>query len=142
MIDLASIGQQLRKSLVTRLLDALGDLLHRPVERLNLPVVAVGRAVQHLRQTAGIHRILERGRPFGAERPMIDGAVGVALDIDYPAIFDVDVKTAPYRAVGADAMHNLRIANARNFFSTLVAEWMYFGAYFHHLRYGGLHRLR
>src|SRR5437764_12656389 len=45
----------------------------------------------------------ERGRTFRTKAAAAHGAVGVALDIDHPAVFDVDALPARNRALGADA---------------------------------------
>src|SRR2546425_12556234 len=105
-------------------------------------MVAVGRTVEHLRQTAGVHRILEGSRSLGAELAMIDGTIGIALNINHFAVFDVDVEAATHCAVWADAVKKLRIANARSFVAAFDAERLYPGAYLHDLCYGGLYHLR
>ena len=91
MVDLTPIRQTLHERLVTGLLDALCNLLHRPVQRFDLPMIAIGCAVKHLRQTARIDSILECGCTLGAERPTINGTVGIAFDVKNLAIFDIDV---------------------------------------------------
>src|SRR5260370_37637289 len=55
-------------------------------------MIAVGRAIEHLRQTARIDSGLEGGRSLGAERPTIYGTVGIALDVKHLAIFNVYIK--------------------------------------------------
>src|SRR6266702_2452156 len=105
MIDLASIIQALHKSLIARLFDALRDLLHSPVERFDFPVVAIGCAVEDLRQAAGIDGVLERRGAFGTERAVVDGAIGIALNIDNLAVFNIDVEATAHSAIGADAVY-------------------------------------
>src|SRR5260221_13053093 len=139
MIDLAPIGQPFHKRFIAGLLDALRNPFHGPIQRFDLPVIAIGRAIEHLCQTTGIDRILERSRPFRAQRPAIDGAVSIPFNVNHPAIFDIDVQTASYRAVRADAMYNLCIANAWSFFPAFITEWLYPRAYLQDLGDGGLY---
>src|SRR5204863_797612 len=88
---------------VARLLDELGDALHRPVERAVLPAVAVRRAVLDGRDPGGAIQQPERRGALRAERAAVDRAGVVALDVDDPAIPGVDELRAADRAVGADA---------------------------------------
>ncbi len=81
-------------------------------------MIAVGRAIEHLRQTARIDSGLEGGRSLGAERPTIYGTVGIALDVNHLAIFDVDIEAATNGAIGADAFSYLCITNAGSFLAT------------------------
>src|SRR5262249_50687709 len=107
------LAGRLTESLVARLLDALGDAVHGPVERLALvPVGGAGRPIPDLGDAVGIDDKLERGRPLGAERPGVDRAVGVALDIDdlAAALVDADQLAAADGAVGADAGHFAGVA--------------------------------
>src|SRR5579864_9136646 len=105
----------LHERLVACLPDPLRDLLHRPLECFRLPVIAVRRTVKYLGQAAGVDRILERGRSLGAERPMINGTIRIALDINNLAIFDIDVEAAANCTVRAHAMHYLCIVNTWGF---------------------------
>src|SRR6266487_1083127 len=102
-------------------------------------MITVARTIQYLRQTAGVDGILERGRAFRTERPSIDRAVRITFDVNHSAIFYVDVQTASHRAIGADALHNLRIASAWNFFHAFITEWLHFGTKLQELRHGGLY---
>src|SRR6266566_816307 len=45
MVDLSSIGQAFNERLIASLLDPLRNLLHRPVQRFDLPMIAIGSAM-------------------------------------------------------------------------------------------------
>lgn len=94
-------------------------------------MITVRRAIEHLRQTARIDGGLEGGRSLGAERPTIYGTVGIALDVNHLAIFDVDIEAATNGALGADAFSYLCITNAGSFLATFGAERLHPGAYLH-----------
>src|SRR6266516_2527900 len=51
VVDLAPIRQTFHERLVTGLLEALRNLLHRPVQRFDLPMVTIGCSIEHLSQT-------------------------------------------------------------------------------------------
>ena len=50
---------------------------------------------------------------LGAERALVDRAVGVTFDVDDDAVFGVDVGPAANRAIGADTVRHRRTADAR-----------------------------
>ena len=85
-------------------LDALGDLVQRPVERARLPVVGERGAVQDLGDAVRVDGELEGVGPLGAERALVDGAFGIALDVDELAALGVDELAAADGAVGTDAL--------------------------------------
>src|SRR5262249_7241598 len=89
---------------VARGLDAAGDLVQRPVQRLALPAVGVGRAVQDVGDAVRVDGQLEGVGPLGAEGALVDGAFGVALDVDDPAAFGVDELPAADGTVGANTL--------------------------------------
>src|SRR5204863_4485061 len=88
-------------SLATRRDDAVGDHVHRGVEREVFPVLAVRPAVAHLVLTVRARGELQAGRPLRAEPPAADRRVGVALDLDHPAVAHEHVLAAPDGAVRA-----------------------------------------
>src|SRR5204863_10007180 len=95
-----------REGGVTRRLDALGDLVHGPVERFGLVPLAVARsAVPNSLHAIGIDRELVGRRPLGTERAATDGAVRVAFDVDDGAVADGDKLAAADGAVRANAGH-------------------------------------
>src|SRR5262249_947777 len=122
MINLAPICQPFNKGLVPRLLHALRNLFHCPIQRLYLPVIAKRCTVKYLCEAARIDRILERCGTFGAECTWIDGTICVYLDVQYLTIFYIDIQTASDRAIGADAMHHFGIADTRRFLVALLAK--------------------
>src|SRR5438132_11709516 len=66
----------------------------------------------------------ERGRTFRTKAAAAHGAVGVALDIDHPAVFDVDALPAANGAIGADAAKHLRVMDARLQVFTPLTQWI------------------
>ncbi len=62
-----------------------------------------GAAIEHLGQPVGVDVELVDGRALGAEGALVDGRVGIALDVEDGAILDVDQGVAADGAVGADA---------------------------------------
>src|SRR5450759_2146261 len=108
-------------------------MLHRPCKRLRLPMVAVGCAIENLRQAAGIYRILIRGRTLWTKRSMINWAVRVALDINHLAILDIDIQTAANRAIGTYTMNHSAITNTRSVRPAFYAERLSSGANLHDL---------
>src|SRR5262245_9421004 len=95
-------GDELSKRLISRLLDAFGDHVHRLVQGDLFPVAASRSAIQGPGAAQGIDRELETRRPLSAERAAIDGAIGVALDIDDLAVLDTHEHATAHRAVGTD----------------------------------------
>src|SRR5262249_53984613 len=106
---------------VPRGLHPLGDLVHRPVERLGLPVIGVRSAVEDLRDAVWVHGELEGVRPLRAKGSLVDGTVGVALDIDEPAALCIDELAAADGAVRADALGDRCSAEARRLRRGLAA---------------------
>src|SRR5207237_8742560 len=100
---------------VARRLDALGYAVHHPVERLLLPVIAVRRAVQHLLRPVGVDRELEGVGALGAECTFVDGAAGIAFDVDNLAAFDPDLLRAADGTVRTDTIDGSRAPQARVF---------------------------
>ena len=84
-------------------LGELGDPLHRPVERLDLPLLGVRRAIEHGADALGREQHAERAGALGAERALVDRAARIALDVDGLAVLRVDQLAAADRAIGADA---------------------------------------
>ena len=105
-------------------------------------MIAVGRTIEYMIQTARINGILESGRPLGAQCPMIDGTIGIAFDVDDTTILDIDVQTTADRAVRADAFYYFCIPNTGSFRPALIAERLYSGPYLHDLGDGSLNRCR
>ena len=66
-------------------------------------MVGVGGAVQDVLDAVGVLGELEGVGAFGAERPLVDGRVRVALDVNDLAALGVDVLAAADGAAGADA---------------------------------------
>ena len=93
--------------LVAGVLDAPRDLVQRPVPVLFLPCVAVGRAVQGFCQTvfAGVHG--KEGRALGAQRPLVDRMIGIALGGNELAVAHVGDDLTAYRAERTDRHHFL-----------------------------------
>src|SRR5215470_6236501 len=69
---------------------------------------------------------------------MIDGAIGVALDVNHFAVLHINVQAAAHSAIGTDTVKKLCISDTRGLFDTLDAEGLDPGAYLLHLRDGGL----
>src|SRR5205085_1156211 len=82
--------------------DALGDHLHRLLERDGFPPLAAGRPVEHplFAMVAGDE--LERRRSLGTEASLGDRRIGVALDVDDLLALDVDELAAPDGTIGTD----------------------------------------
>src|SRR5699024_10225739 len=83
---------------------AVRDHLERGVEVDLLPLGRVRLAVQDAGDPARVGDELLARRPLGAEAAAGDGAVVVALDLDDPAVLDVDVLAAADRAGGTHAL--------------------------------------
>src|SRR5581483_10562340 len=98
-----AVGQPLDERLVAGLLHQLRHAVHRAVEVPLLPGGRAGRAVQYFGQAVRVHVELIGGRALGAEVAHIDGAGGVALDVDDLAVNGVDERPAAHRAVRAHA---------------------------------------
>src|SRR5205807_10007084 len=60
-----------------------------------------------------VDRELEGGRPLGAEGALVDGAVGVALDVDDAALAGVHQLATADGTVRADAGHLAGAGDAR-----------------------------
>ena len=101
-------GVRLDEVAVATLLDQSGDAVHRPVERLFLPVIAVRGAVLDLRHAVRIADELKRVRPFRAKPPFVHRTLGIPLDIDDLSQLGEDELSAPDRTVGTDAVRHLR----------------------------------
>ena len=91
---------------VTGLLGALGDAVQRPVQRPGFPVVGEGGAVEDVGDAVGVDGELEGVGPLGAESALVDGAFGIALDVDELASLGVDELSATDGAVGAHGRHD------------------------------------
>src|SRR6266849_8339004 len=96
-------------------------------------MIAIWCAVKHLREPIGIYRILECGCSLGAQCSMINWAIRVAFNVDYSTIFHIDIQATTDCTIGADTMHNFRIANTRDYLTTLQTESLRPGAYLHGL---------
>ena len=95
-------------------LDALGDLVQRPVQRPRLPVIGVGSAVEDMGDAMRIDGELEGVGPLGAEVALADGTVRIALDVDELAALGVDELPAADGAVGTDALGDSGAAQPRS----------------------------
>src|SRR5262245_52148746 len=106
LLDILPVGpfnrDELVKSLVTRLFDALGNHIHGLVQGDLFPVAASRSAIQGPGATQGIDRELETCSPLGTEGPTIDGTVRVALNINDPAVLHTHEHAAAHRTVGTD----------------------------------------
>src|SRR5690606_21434080 len=98
---------------IAGLLRQPGDAIHRPVERLRLPVVTVGRAIEDVIGAVRVADELERGGPLGTQRTLVDGAAGVALDVDALAVLHVGELRAADGTVRADAVDGRGAAQPR-----------------------------
>ena len=78
-----------------------------------LPRRGAGAAVEHLGQPVGVDVELVDGRALGAEGALVDGRVGIALDVEDGAILGVDHRVAADGAVGADAGVLLGLGDAQ-----------------------------
>src|SRR5581483_7748032 len=85
--------------------DAVGDHVHRVVEREVLPLRRVRPAVLDAVLTGGAGGELQRRRALRAQPAAADGRVGITLDLRDLAVLDVDELAAPDGAVRA---HRLR----------------------------------
>ena len=88
---------------------ALGDLLVHPLQRLLLPLLRAGRAVERLGRPQRVVGELDGRRALGAEPAQRVRRVRVALDVDDLAVLGVDQLTAADRAVRTDAGEGLRL---------------------------------
>src|SRR5262249_54486916 len=104
MIHRDAIGGALDEVLVAGLLNQTCDAVHRPIERALLPMIAVRGAVLHTSYAMRVRHELKSVGALGTQGALVDGAIGVALDIDYFAALCIDVLAAPNRAVWADAV--------------------------------------
>ena len=91
------------RSLSPDLLDAAGDLFKCPFPALFLPLVAARGPVHGFLQPVLVARHAEHGRSLGAEGPLVDGVIRVALCADQFAVLDVGDDVAAHRAEGANA---------------------------------------
>ena len=89
-------------------------------------MIAIGSAIEYLRQATGVDRVLERGRAFRAELAMIDRAIGIALDINDLPVLNIDIQATADSTIRADALKYLGIANAWSFLYTLDAKGLRF----------------
>src|SRR5436853_2973776 len=100
------------KVTVASLLNALGDLVHCPVERALFPMIGERRAIEHLGHAMRIDGQVKSVCAFRTERALVDRAFIVAFDVDDLAAFDIDHLAAADSAVRADALNADRAANA------------------------------
>ena len=113
---------------VPRRLDALGDLVERPVEGLGLPFVGVGSPIEHGLHAVRVDGQEQRVRALGAERALVDRAARVALDVDELAGLGVDELAAADGAVGTEAVRDGRAAQPRGLLRRPGAEWLGLGS--------------
>ena len=98
--------------------------------------VPAGGAILDLCPAKIVHDELVGGRSFGAERPLADGGIRIALDVrDRAFVIDRHDLGAAYRAVGADA-GNLFSCFDRNPLCILLYG-THIGAQAHSLRCNG-----
>jgi hypothetical protein len=79
--------------------------IQSPVPGDRLPFVRNGAPVHGLGQPVFVFRQLLQGGPLGAERAAIDHVIGVAFDVDDPAVAPfagVDDGAAAHRTIAAD----------------------------------------
>src|SRR6187200_2125275 len=106
---------------VAHFLHPLGDAVERPVERAGLPVIGMRCPVEDLGYPVRVHGELVGIGPLGAEGALVDGALGVALDVDQLAALGVDELRAPHGAVGAEAFGDGGAAEAGGLVEPLPA---------------------
>src|SRR5207237_3717496 len=63
--------------------------------------LAVGAAGHRIRDAIGVVKALQRGLPARAQPTLIDGRLGVALELDHSALAPLGVEPAPGRALTA-----------------------------------------
>jgi hypothetical protein len=85
-------------------------------------VFGEGGAVQDLSHPVRVDGELEGVGPLGAEGALVDGAFGVALDVDDLAGLGIDELAAADGAVGADALGDGGPAQPRGLRRRLTAE--------------------
>src|SRR5205823_4027005 len=91
------------KALIARLLGEAGDPVHGPVERLGLvPLSGPRRPVPNLGDAVRIDGQLISGRPLGTQGPLVDGAFGVAFDVDDAIVAHRYQLSATDGAIGTD----------------------------------------
>src|SRR5437879_792883 len=102
--ETATMTIALDKVAIAGILHEARDSIHRPLQRAFFPMIGVRRAIHHAGYPMRIADELKRIRALGAERALVDRAVGIALNIDHLAGLRVDVLAAPDSAIRADAM--------------------------------------
>src|SRR5712691_4685120 len=91
---------------------AVGDHVHRLVERHLAPAPAVGRPVFHRVLAQRPIDQLSRGGALRTEPAARNRAVRVALDLRHHAVLDEDTLAATHRAEGTDGFHHPGVADA------------------------------
>ena len=122
VVELEALFGGVAEAFLAGFLDASGDAVHGPVERFDFPVIGIRGTVQHMGFAVRIDRKLKDVGAFGAEAAFVDGAFGVAFDVDDFAVFGVDVGAAADGAIGADAVGDGGPAEAGVFGEGLGAE--------------------
>src|ERR1700730_2970423 len=103
MVHLSPILQALYEGLIPRFLDALRNLFHCPFQRNHLPMIAVRRPIEYLRQATRVDGVLKCRGTFRTERAVVDGTLRIALNVNDLTIHDIDVQAASYSAVRTNA---------------------------------------
>ena len=99
---------------VARALHALGDHVHRRLERQLGPLGPVRLAIEHaIRAMVPGDQLVGR-RALGTKAPFADRRFGIAFDVGDPLILHVDQLPATDGAIGADRSHDpIRALRAR-----------------------------
>ncbi len=78
-----AVSALLSRSLASRVsFQQAGDAIDHEVPRLLFPVIAARRAVHRLGNAAIVDDVVLDGRALGTQRALVDGMVGIALDVD------------------------------------------------------------
>src|SRR5262249_18311740 len=80
--------------------------VHRLLQRDPLPPGAARPTVENVFLAVATSHQLKGGLPFGAETPLRDRRVWIALDVGDPFVFDVDELAASDGTIGAHRFHN------------------------------------
>jgi hypothetical protein len=64
---------------------------------------------------------------------MINGAIGIALDVNHLTVFDVHIQTTANCTIGTDTVKKLGIPDTRSLLATLDTKWLDPGTHLHNL---------
>src|SRR5215468_6890734 len=113
MVDRQSRGVLFHKVAVPRLLDQPGDAVHRPVQRLLLPPVAIRRSVLHLGHAVRVGHQLKSVGALWTEAALVNRALWIALDVNDLSRLREDKEAAADRAIRAHTLGHLCSAQTR-----------------------------